>query len=185
MFGINLSGRGFKTAQYSSVVRYSPVQCNAMQFVCKTVICKQSLTMVQQTLQRRAVQCSFIAVILSSQLQWTVLRSQFLVFQRAHQSPWDSAQPLKQPLQCSSHVKEMQCNHKGKDRAVSSSKLHKAVQCYHSTRGYVQSVPQGSPVLWTTSDSNVQVVPQGRTVTLMRRRRVTEAQKLQHTVGVS
>ena len=36
--------------------------------------------MVQQTLQRRAVQCSFIGVIMSSQVQWTVLRTQFWVY---------------------------------------------------------------------------------------------------------
>ena len=33
MFGINVSGRGFRTPQYSLVVQYSVVQCNAMQFV--------------------------------------------------------------------------------------------------------------------------------------------------------
>ena len=72
-----------------------------------------------------------------------------------------------------------ECNHPCND----STRINATKQ--ESEDSHLQPIPQGRPVLWTTSDSNVQVVPQGRTVTLMRRRRVTKAQKLQHTVGVS
>ena len=55
---------------------YKAMQCSLFR---KTVMCSQSHTRVHQTLQRRAVQCSFIGISLPSQVQCTVLCTQFWV----------------------------------------------------------------------------------------------------------
>ena len=119
---------GLKTIQYSYVIQScavriikhtSPVNlCSARQSgaVSPTQWCNRLCS---------AVQCN--------QLQWGQFapnrcKGHFVHLVCSKHVSQDIAQPLQQPLQCSSHAKGTQCSHKCKARAaISSSQLHKAV----------------------------------------------------------
>ena len=109
----------------------------------KTVRCSQSHTMVQQTLQRRAVQPASIGSVCSQQVQWTVLCTWYAAstsvrISRSHYNSHRSAAHMSRGCSAVTNARQ------GQQSAQANSTRHYSAIILQDS--HMQSVPQGSMV---------------------------------------